>query len=62
LAAALSFTTHAFLPPALLTSGVGHWQRMAQALARVVAEGAPPGADAQPDKNGRPQATGGALP
>ena len=62
LAAALSFATPAFLPPALLTTGAGHWQRVAQALARVVVEGALPSADVQPDKSGQPQAAGGALP
>ncbi len=50
LAAALSFTTPAFLPPALATTGADTWQRVAQALALAAAEGALPGADA-PQQN-----------
>jgi hypothetical protein len=49
LAAALSFTTPAFLPPALATAGADHWQHVAQALARVAAEGPLPGGEA-PDE------------
>ena len=39
LAAALSFATPIFLPPALAAAGADHWERVAVALARVVAEG-----------------------
>lgn len=45
LAAALSFTTPGFLPPALVTSGANPWQRVALALARAAAEGPLAGAD-----------------
>ena len=45
LAAALSFTTPSFLPPALVTSGANPWQRVALALARAAAEGPLAGAD-----------------
>jgi hypothetical protein len=49
LAAALSFTTPAFLPPALATAGANPWQRVALALARAAAEGPLPSADMQQD-------------
>ena len=45
LAAALSFTTPGFLPPALATTGANPWQRVALALARAAAEGPLAGAE-----------------